>query len=50
MRDESLDLTIMERRQERGASASGTWTFFTNHLFVLACVAANPDVRAFSDA
>jgi hypothetical protein len=26
-------------------SAVRAWTFFTNHLLVLACVAANPDVR-----
>lgn len=28
-----------------GGDAPTRWTFFTNHFLVLACVAANPDLR-----
>jgi hypothetical protein len=36
---------VPERGLQGCRGAVRAWTFFTNHLLVLACVAANPDVR-----
>jgi hypothetical protein len=44
-RDESADLRLVQQETGSRRSACRAWTFFTNHLLVLACVAANPDIR-----